>query len=46
MWKQERFNSEGKARQFMVDNARKFQMNFLFVRNGFVVEYKPLRKVG
>ena len=45
MWQTKYFKTELQARNWMAKNSNKYQMDFIFVDNGFGVEYKPLRKV-
>ena len=45
MWKTKYFKTEDQANEFMIKNALDYQMQLIFVQDGYEVEYKDVRRI-
>jgi hypothetical protein len=45
MWKTKLFKYFGDAQNWMIQHHGKYQMNLIYVRNVYAVEYKKLIKI-
>tara|TARA_R110000824_G_scaffold65732_3_gene171041 strand:+ start:624 stop:767 length:144 start_codon:yes stop_codon:yes gene_type:complete len=45
MWKTKYFTTESLAREWIRQNTLDYQMELIFVANGYGVQYKDMRKI-
>ena len=44
MWDTKYFKTENELSNFIIDNCLYYQLQIIFIENGYGVEYKKLRK--
>ena len=46
MWEYKEFNSYTEQQRWIIDNENKYQIDIVFIENGFCVEYRKLKIIN
>lgn len=46
MWEVKRFKTIERQRKWIADNSARYQINVIFINNGYAVEYRKLRVIN